>query len=351
MSAPARPVFHIRAETATHGFFAQVVYVLNQLLYCEREGFEPFVYIPPRFKDGANPYYDEARGENSWEYFFEPVSDHDWRDQIGGSNTVRRLSDEELVHLHVNNPQSIFLYPYHHYRRKVRYDRDWYEAQRTKARGVFERYIKIKPEILKAVDRFVLNEFAPGPVLGIHARGTDKRRVGNHSLLARIVPPKKYRRLIDRYLWDHPSARLFIATDQQQFLDEFDAYYPRLVIRTDSLRSTRVGDDSNVFQQPGNGYQKGLDVLRDALLLSRCDHLFKCCSAVGEFALYFNRDLTETDVSHYYAREPWISLLTPLDWVVERRERGNEQALRAYYRVMGQMGRWKNYLLRPQSGA
>ena len=57
--------------------------------------------------------------------------------------------------------------------------------------------------------------------------------------------------------------------------------------------------DSNPFElEDGNGYRKGEDVLIDCLLLSRCNYLLKCTSAVGEFAMYFNPDLLCTDLNH-----------------------------------------------------
>ena len=48
----------------------------------------------------------------------------------------------------------------------------------------------------------------------------------------------------------------------------------------------------------GNYYTKGEDVLIDCLLLSKCDFLLKCTSAVGEYALYFNPQLRCIDLNH-----------------------------------------------------
>ena len=42
---------------------------------------------------------------------------------------------------------------------------------------------------------------------------------------------------------------------------------------------------------------KGEEVLVDALLLSRCDKLLKCTSAVGEFALYFSDPMEAIDLN------------------------------------------------------
>ena len=41
----------------------------------------------------------------------------------------------------------------------------------------------------------------------------------------------------------------------------------------------------------GRAHAKGVEVLLDTLLLSKCDFLLKSASAVSEFALYFNPHL------------------------------------------------------------
>ena len=50
--------------------------------------------------------------------------------------------------------------------------------------------------------------------------------------------------------------------------------------------------------QDDQGYRKGEDVLIDCLLLSRCNYLLKCTSAVGEFATYFEPSLSCIDLNH-----------------------------------------------------
>jgi hypothetical protein len=300
-----QPRFRVQLNSAKHGFFAQVAYVLNQLLYCEREGFTPVVCIQPRFPDGPNPFYERARGGNSWEYFFEPIGDVDWRD-LPADTPAFELA--KLSGLNSNTPESIFLYPYHLYRDKVRFDRDWYAEQRARAAGVLDRHVRVRTEISSQVDAFHAAHMAARYNIGVHLRGTDKRQVGNHRLMSRVIRPRHYRPLIDAHLREHSNAQIFVASDQMQFVEQMERWYPGRVVMTDSLRGRSHGTGSNPFESPHPGFRKGAEVLIDALLLSRCDMLFKCASAVGAFATFFNPKIPWLDLNHHYATPGCIRL-------------------------------------------
>ena len=112
----------------------------------------------------------------------------------------------------------------------------------------------------------------------------------------RIIRPREYFPLIDRYTAEHGPCRIFVATDQRQFVEEMKSRYGARIISRDVVRS----DSSvNTFQKREHlGYVIGEEVLLDCLILSRCDFLLKCISAVGEYAMYFNPKLRCIDVNH-----------------------------------------------------
>ena len=63
--------------------------------------------------------------------------------------------------------------------------------------------------------------------------------------------------------------------------------------RSSAIRSS--GDLPAFLFEDVSPYKKGEDVLIDILPLSRCDHLLKCAASAGEYALWFNPDLSCTD--------------------------------------------------------
>ncbi|MCP4316808.1 MAG: hypothetical protein GY789_12545 [Hyphomicrobiales bacterium] len=98
------------------------------------------------------------------------------------------------------------------------------------------------------------------------------------------------------YIDAHGSCKIFAASDQEQFIDRLKRRYGDRVL---SYEAIRTRGKRNPFElEDGKGYRKGEDVLIDCLLLSKCDYLLKCTSAVGEFAMYFNPDLECIDMNH-----------------------------------------------------
>src|SRR5262249_22275391 len=128
------------------------------------------------------------RGDNMWEYYFEPVSDVSYSEiQHHLANPQNKLtqndfvilSSSELWRIHCREPDSIFVYPHNMYKNQDRYEPDWYAAQRAKARRLIQEYIQVKPHILKKVADFERRYFAANRVIGIHMRGTDKGTAGS----------------------------------------------------------------------------------------------------------------------------------------------------------------------------
>ena len=299
-----RKVLLITINHSYAGFFAYVTFAINQLIYAEKHDYLPVVWFGPQSGDGPNAFYDPSHGENTWDYYFEPVAGYTYDDIramiVSTDNPLRetdvlRLSTEELWRLHREEPDSVYNYPYGYYRHKSRFDPEWYRAQREKAHRYISRYIRIKPQILEDVNR-LQQRFGAGGTLGVHLRGTDKGTAGAAPHLMRVVKPTTYFPLVDKYMDRYGLYTLFVATDQAQFVDLFRTRYGDRVLAADAIRS----DSSvNPFQQVGDrGYQKGREVLVDCLLLSQCDYLIKCTSAVGEYAMYFNPDLECIDTNH-----------------------------------------------------
>jgi hypothetical protein len=172
--------------------------------------------------------------------------------------------------------------------------------------------VRVKASILEKVERFN-REFLDGrAVLGIHMRGTD-------LAYAPPISPAEYFPEVDSWLSSHPEGRMFLATDQVQYLELMKSRYGQSLVFYDCLRS----DDSVApfNAKTGSPYRKGEDVLIDILLLSRCDFLIRGASNIPEMAIFFSDSLESTDLSlnkryafgqDYLNR--WSSLATRPAW-------------------------------------
>jgi len=320
-------ILRIRVNHSNAGFFACLTFVLNQIRYAEENGLIPVVHFGESFgsdkvsTDGLNAFYDERYGPNSWDYFFEPVAGYTFDEIKGllddpssdiGADQIVTLDDAELWHLHKREPKSVFNYPYGiHAPVAESIDPEaWYSEQRSRTRGLLERYIRVKKPILDEVDRFWTRNLGNARILGVHLRGTDKgnrdpktgAQVGKVAPpnLTRIVPPEEYFSFIDTYLDRYPETGVFVATDQSEFVEAVQNRYGDRVVSRSCIRGEGFGIGSNPFQvRDGRGHEKGKDVLIDCLLLSRCDYLLKCTSAVGEYALAWNPDLECLDLNQH----------------------------------------------------
>jgi hypothetical protein len=303
----------IRINHANAGFFAYVTFVINQLRVCELNYFYPVVFLGAKAGKGKNSNNEESYGNKKWDYYFEPVAGMTFNEIMADINNVQSsLNREKLValitdqlwHIHLRDPDSVYNYPYGHYRDLA--DKDfaqWYERQRDKANHYINKYIKIKAHITEKVDHFYHQQFDGHRVLGIHMRGSDKGTAESSAELMRIITPEQYYPYIDNYLSEYPDSKIFLATEQTQFVTQIqDRYGDRVIVR-EAIRTEGFGQGENPFQKrsEGMGYTKGEEVLIDCLLLARCNFLLRCTSAVGEYAMYFNRKLKCIDLNHELA--------------------------------------------------
>ena len=292
------------------GFFAYVTFVINQLRVAELNHLYPVVFFGAQSGKGLNAYYEESYGNNMWDYYFAPVAGMTFKEikaeiddphsSLTKENLIALITDQ-LWDIHLKNPDSVYNYPYGIYKHLD--DKDiisWYDHQRDKANYYINKYIKIKEHIAAKVAHFYDQHFDGYQVVGLHMRGSDKGTALSSAKLMRIITPDQYFPYIDNYLAEYPDSKIFLATEQAQFVNQVHGRYGSRVIVRDVIRTNGFGQGQNPFQQrsEGNGYAKGEEVLIDCLLLARCNFLLRCTSAVGEYAMYFNRDLKCIDLNH-----------------------------------------------------
>ncbi len=318
------------------GFFAYLNFAINQLIYAEQYGLRPVVYFGHLSGNGANAFYDADRGENMWDYYFEPVAGLTYADIVARiadpddpltRDDLITLSTEELWRIHTCELASVYVYP--HGIHLERYadrggDAMWYSEQRKRANRIVQKYVRIKPNIVAKVDAFERDYFMGNRVIGVHLRGTDKGTAPLPPVLMRIIKPREYFPYIDEYTQQNGPCKIFVATDQTQFLDQMKARYGDRIISRETIRGCGL---LNPFHSKGDGYLKGEEVLIDCLLLSRTHYLLKCTSAVGEFAMYFNPDLKVDDLNER-TRASHVQLL-----IVKLRHKAWELYLRLARRI------------------
>ena len=135
------------------------------------------------------------------------------------------------------------------------------------------------------VDRYWLDHIKDVHVIGIHYRGTDKveeaAMVPYDAGCLTSVDPALQRAGPNR-------GKIFVATDEQAFLDHMLEQFPGQVLYREMPRSV---DGRPIHKRSGDGFRSGADAVIDCLLLSRCSELVRTDSNLGLFATFFNPEL------------------------------------------------------------
>jgi len=281
---------HVVEHVDRHaGFCALITYALNGVRKALENDWLPVV----RFDSQTTRYfYDPTRGENVWEYFFEPVMGLSWA-QVEQAlakgelnpNDLHHYEGSEFIRWHNSDPDRIATFWAKDVPEKPA---DWTAKKRALGRRYVSMFIRVKPHIHALVDGFYRAHLSKTTNFGVHIRGTD-------FAYATPTEPEKYIQEIRsiaarRSLTDY---RVFVATDQEQYAERFCTEFGHRAVIYGAARSS---DETAPFKMKEvNPYKRGEDVLIDILLLSRCDHILKGAAAVGEYALWFNPDATHSD--------------------------------------------------------
>ncbi len=267
------------------GFCAILTYTLNGIRMAVRDGAIPVVYYGA---EATRFFYEASRGENVWEYFFEPVSSVSYAALRAGlergeirEDQVHSFDRREIFDWHHSDADRIATF----WAKDVPEDpAAWMAEKRELGRKFVREFIRVKPHIRDEVDAFWRRNLGDAEALGVHIRGTD-------FAYAEPTPPSSYFEAIDAWSEAQGGDRppIFLATDQMQFVDLFRQRYGDRIVTTDCLRSSSRRPPFKFAKE--SPYRRGEDVLVDLLLLARCRFLFKGAAAVGECALWFASSL------------------------------------------------------------
>ena len=85
--------FIIRSGDENAGFTAYIKFALNGILHAEQHDLIPVVNFDNSIR---NFFYEESYGENTWEYYFEPVADVSYADVIANNLPKCTLKDSQF---------------------------------------------------------------------------------------------------------------------------------------------------------------------------------------------------------------------------------------------------------------
>jgi len=201
-------------------------------------------------------YYEPSHGKNWWSYYFKPIC-------FGKKNNIKNIKYPTF-------PKYII----------------FSQTENITRREIFnsvQKYFKIKSHVQKKIDALAKELFKDFFVISVHYRGTDK------TIEAPAVPYEKVSEEILRVMKNHghKKYRIFVATDEQDFLNYIISVFGDIVCyNKDALRSTN-GKPVHTNKKL-NRYKAGEDAVIDCILLSKGDILIRTSSNLSRWSTYFN---------------------------------------------------------------
>ena len=208
----------------------------------------------------------------------------DWRNTIYGDWTnffkkIDSYKDDVSIRTHKQNPLG----------------RE-YQTRLTMNQTI-SRYVTVQEEILGEVSE-IESDFGE-KTLGVHIRRTDKHNCTKtgEPITGRPIDLDLYEKHMREEMENHD--KIFLATDDVDTVEHMKGVFgDDIVLKEDCMRGS--GDMSVHHHMGGDGTIKGKEVLIDCLLLSKCNHLIKGISNVALCAMFFNLDLTNTNLNSIY---------------------------------------------------
>lgn len=251
------------------GFGTMILLFLSNCAYWLKEGEIPYMDA----STVITSYHGNNIGLNIWTQFFQ-------QETITKKDKVRLALTEHGV------PFGVHLGPYP------------LPREREVFHNAYSTFLKVRPHILKKVERFVKSNFLGKKVLGLHIRGTDTLFDRSRPSL----PLKYYIDLLNFYFESQEYDSVFLLSDQQHTINTLKEAFPRKIITYDCKRIPSTGINSLIYRKEsdwivqnkftkGSGYRRGENVLVEILILSQVSLLLKTVSQMSTLSIVINNKL------------------------------------------------------------
>jgi len=254
------------------GLFSTYNSLLAFLDYCLTNGYVPFTRTTDQFL-----YKTSDDHERHLDYFFSLSEIYEEEYEIDGEvyiNNSTLYRNKSYMRYPKDIPRSIEI-------RKYNYK--------------LSSYIHIRKDIIDEADVFFKNNFENKRVIGAHIRCTDRMyQLINYTKTDTNGSIELYKKhIIDNF----PCDYVYIATDDS-FIIPMLKMYRSLKNKLIYRNVIRSSDGYPIHFKNHEGMQLGTEVLIDALILSRCDHLICSYSSIASAVLCWNPYLPYTNLAH-----------------------------------------------------
>ena len=269
------------------GLFSNVLFVLNHLKISRKHNFIPVIDMenfPTRYNENKKIF----NSLNSWEYYFEPISKISLNEVYLSKNVIFTdgfFNEDMSINFITNKTLKL----------------------------IFKKYIRVKKQYLEKINKFAKKNFEGHKVLAVHFRGTSMKTIPKHPL-----PPPYYqiKRLIDNAVKKYKFDKIFLVTDQLDYLNLLKKDYGKMLCYRNSFRSNKA----KIFDLKPRSlhrYNMGVDALEDTLLMSKLNYLICSRSNMSQVAsLMLRKDTNVFEIWNGY--NPNKIFFSQFNWIIKK---------------------------------
>jgi len=236
------------------GMFSNLKIVLNGICEAEKNKLKPEVDMqnyPTLYNDN-----DIKFTKNSWLYYFKPLSGG--LDKALKSSFVINQHNKIKQELIQNKKRNFFL------------------------RKIYKKKIIIDKKLLNIADKFYKKNFQKKKTIALHFRGTDAKITPSHNFPPTLTQVEEF---LENYLKKNKVDKIFLITDELEYLKYFKLKYKHMICFWKSFRSNK----SKIFNlnlRKKHNYKIGRDNIVDMIILSKIDTIIYSQSNLVEFAIF-----------------------------------------------------------------
>lgn len=262
---PGERLYLIQDGFESSGMFALIVRTLRRLEVADRFHFTPVVFWNEKVP------YSVPGQPNTFQVYFQPVS---------GISVESAIHSQDVAYAKIwDRAYGSPALPY-----EVSID----EIERLAV--IYQKYMKLCPELQRKIDQEIkgLFEEVSGKVLGVHVRGVEwrKMKVFGHPITA---AEEDYLQVARDMMSNLGYKKIFLASDSDRTIDMFLAEFGDRLITTQAMRASEESGELAIFDKRNDGYQMGVEILRDTYALAACDSLVCGRSNVSYGARIINK--------------------------------------------------------------
>jgi len=272
--------------------------VLDNLSKCEKKDLIPIISM----KNPKLLCYDLKYGDNVWEYYFEPVS------QFSDKNISEKdKKNKKIRSSFMSNPQHL-----HYYlgiaggakgylsRFKNNTPPTFDFKHRNHFKKIIDKYIKIKPYILKEKNDFYEKHMKGKKIIGTFARGTNKFNAisGNTTFkTGKKLEIDDYIKKCQDYMKKIDADHIYLISDSHESVKKFEKEFGNnLICHKNNMRYRYHSSDidpqwNDPDYGPMDGKTKGdagKENIIDTLCLAECDFIIHPETNMAIAAMLYN---------------------------------------------------------------